>query len=164
MKHEIMEAWTGDEDALLLRLIERHGTSWKVISEQMPNRTVSSMRNRYQRIIRGQQGTGKNMCLKCGQVKRGHSCGRRNDVDAGSVASSVLQGDDDDVPPLLSSDASVHEDADVEDEDLENDDPALFPNHLRCWSTLRTAHDMGFEDVTHPPPLRQWFPFVTSLP
>ena len=180
MKHEYMETWSGDEDALLLNLIDRHGTSWKAIGKRMPNRSVASMRNRYQRIIKGRQVGGKNRCLKCGQIKRGHSCGRRNDDDVVSIASSGSTDDVLLVSPVRSDNANNEitcaddsevetcEEEEMQDEEtcgeVENDDPVSFPEHLFCWSTVQTAHDMGFEGVTHPPPLLQRFPFLTSLP
>lgn len=80
MKNENMEAWTAEEDALLLDAIERHGTSWKLIGQIFPTRTTSSFRNRYQRILRGKKIRGKNRCLRCGKIKRGHTCKMINDV------------------------------------------------------------------------------------
>lgn len=166
MKHEYMETWTGQEDALLLRLVQRHGTSWKTIGKCMPDRTASSMRNRYKRIVNGQHEGGKNRCHKCGQIKRGHICGRVDD-DCESIASSATT---DDVLLLSPLPNTVHEEPcpeeDEETTDTEEDskESASFPDHLLCWFTVQTAHDMGFEDVKHPPPLIQQFPFVTSLP
>lgn len=77
MRHDVMEAWTGDEDDVLLRLIEQYGTTWRVIAERIPSRTVSSIRNRYQRIVHGHREKGKNVCRRCGQMRRGHVCGRQ---------------------------------------------------------------------------------------
>ena len=48
--------------------------------------------------------------------------------------------------------------------DCEEGEEDTFPSHLFSWYAIRFAHDVGFEDVTRPPPIVQAFPFVTSLP
>lgn len=54
------------------RMLRKHGTKWSQILKGLPeDRTVSSVRNRYQRM---QKNTGTNLCKRCGQIKRGHSC------------------------------------------------------------------------------------------
>ena len=86
------------------------------------------------------------------------------DDDCESVASSATTEDVLLLSPLPHT--TVHEqprpETDAEGEEREGS--ASFPDHLFCWFTVQTAHDMGFEDVTHPPPLVHEFPFVTSLP
>merc|ERR1719265_1154128 len=55
------------------------GPMWSKIVKQLPGRTVSSVRNRWQRIEKGRKQreagiVSKNRCHACGQPKRGHVC------------------------------------------------------------------------------------------
>ena len=69
MRHEKMAAWAGDEDAAILEMVVRHGPRWSKIAEDLPGRSVASVRNRYLRIQKGSQmrseGAGKNRCHAC---------------------------------------------------------------------------------------------------
>ena len=38
------------------------------------NKTESQVRNRYMRIIKGQNLIGINKCKKCNMIKKGHNC------------------------------------------------------------------------------------------
>ena len=135
-----MDAWSAEEDRRLLHLIDVHGTSWKVIDELFPSRSSASIRNRFQRIVNGSKQGGKNRCHRCGLVKRGHSCeGGVRTFDAEKAAP----------PPVMGTGEGGDEE---------------IVHHLFSWDTVETAHAMGFEDVTHPPPLVYQFPFATSLP
>ena len=74
-KHPDMEAWDACDDMKLLHLVEVYGPKWTFIAGEFPaNRTVSSVRNRFQRIRNGFH-TGimkkKNKCSACGCPKRG---------------------------------------------------------------------------------------------
>ena len=73
--------WTAEEDILLLQLIDTHGTSWKKIASGMFafGRTVAMCRNRYQRMTVDLSKCPQraNTCRRCGQMKRGHTCGVR---------------------------------------------------------------------------------------
>lgn len=165
MKHDVMEMWTGKEDTLLLDLIDRHGTSWKTIDKAFPTRSVSSIRNRYQRIVNGTKQTGRNRCLKCGMIKLGHICRgvvRRPDDDDVLLLSPVTEKPSS--PPWVNTEFALDENEDVTEVEECEDEEVSFPRHLFSWHTMQTANDMGFEDVTHPPPLVHVFPFVTSLP
>ena len=60
-------------------MVESEGPKWKHIVKKLPGRTVSSVRNRWQRIEKGrklrEEGQEfKNRCHACGQPKRGHIC------------------------------------------------------------------------------------------
>lgn len=163
MKHDVMEMWTGEEDTFLLDLIDRHGTSWTTICKAFPTRSISSIRNRYQRIVNGTKKRGRNRCLKCGMIKLGHICGgvvRTPDEDDALLISPVIEKPS--FPPWMNVDKEVTEVEKGDDE--EDEEEAMFPRHLFSRHTMQTANDMGFEDVTHPPPLVHDFPFVTSLP
>lgn len=164
MKHDVMETWSAEEDRLLLHLIDVHGTSWTVIRKSFRPRSVSSVRNRYQRILNGTKHAGKNRCHKCGMIRRGYSCAgvRKPDDDEVLLLSPVTEKPSS--PPCVTTEFTldVHEDV-TEGEESEVEDVS-FPCHLFSWHTMQTANDMGFEDVTHPPHLVQEFPFVTSLP
>lgn len=78
-KHDNAQAWSPKEDVLILKLTSDVGNKWVDIVKDLPGRTVSSVRNRYQRIqkglkIREEGGRAKNMCHACGQLKLGHIC------------------------------------------------------------------------------------------
>ena len=77
--HENMKAWEPEEDHMIMMMVQTEGPKWKQIVKKLPGRTVSSVRNRYQRIEKGrklrEEGTElKNRCHACGQPKRGHIC------------------------------------------------------------------------------------------
>ena len=87
------------------------GPKWSKIVQRLPNRTVSSVRNRWQRIEKGRKlraagMESKNRCHACGQPKRGHVCwaklqgGPKVRVPRGARRSS-LRGRRADAPPLL---------------------------------------------------------------
>ena len=138
MKND-MEPWTAEEDVLLLAAIKRHGTSWKRIEPIFPTRTTSSFRNRYQRILIGKKERGKNRCLRCGKIKRGHTCNMNNDV--------TLPEED-------------------EFELLEQPEEDVFeqPEETVDMMIFATLYELGFDDLVSPPPLKNEFPFQTSLP
>lgn len=71
-----MEQWSATEDASLADGLREYSTRWGLIkAHKLPHRSVSSIRNRHQRIRKGSQGPpGRNRCQRCGQLKRGHSC------------------------------------------------------------------------------------------
>lgn len=78
-KHENMQAWSPEEDTIILEMHTELGPSWSKIVQRLPGRTVSSVRNRWQRIEKGrkQREAGvpsKNRCHACGLPKRGHVC------------------------------------------------------------------------------------------
>jgi len=78
--------WTPEEDELILELVAGFDRQvpWKTIQNRFTDRTRSSIRNRYQRIrkgekIRNEGGVGgirkaKNRCHACGELRIGHVC------------------------------------------------------------------------------------------
>lgn len=77
--HEYMKAWDPEEDHIIMEMVAAEGPKWKQIVKCLPGRTVSSVRNRWQRIEKGRKlrENGeelKNRCHACGQPKRGHIC------------------------------------------------------------------------------------------
>jgi hypothetical protein len=77
--HENMKAWAPEEDHIILEMHQSEGPKWSKIVQRLPGRTISSVRNRWQRIEKGrklrEQGKeSKNKCHACGQLKRGHVC------------------------------------------------------------------------------------------
>ena len=83
--------WTVDEDNIIINMSIIYGNKWKLISKHLPNRTITAIRNRWQRIERAQKlKNGKTIkfggklnrtynklsyiCHKCGEFKRGHTC------------------------------------------------------------------------------------------
>lgn len=105
--HEHMRAWEPEEDTIIIHLIGELGPKWSRIVQQLPGRSVSSVRNRWQRIEKGRKlrETGqesKNRCQRCGHPKRGHVCtaklkGRGEASDSASVASEDV-GTDSEMP------------------------------------------------------------------
>lgn len=74
-----MRVWAPEEDRLIIEMLAQHGSRWAKIVKELPGRTISSVRNRWQRIDRGRRITqsgkvSKNRCQWCGQPKRGHLC------------------------------------------------------------------------------------------
>lgn len=65
------KAWEPHEDRKLEALIHEFGCSWNEIAFNM-ERTAASVRNRHLR--RQCNGTGTNLCGRCGKIKRGHTC------------------------------------------------------------------------------------------
>ena len=101
--HENMKAWSPEEDTLIIAMHESEGPKWSKIVQRLPGRTVSSVRNRWQRIEKGRKlreagVESKNRCHACGQPKRGHVCyaklngGPQVDVRSGLSVKPSLQG------------------------------------------------------------------------
>ena len=87
-----MKAWEPEEDDVILDSHEELGPKWKEIVKRLPGRTVSSVRNRWQRLEKGRKlredGTElKNRCHQCGEPKRGHICAAR-------TVGEVAEGED----------------------------------------------------------------------
>ena len=73
------QAWAPEEDHIILEMHKAEGPKWSKIVQRLPNRTVSSVRNRWQRIEKGRKlredgVESKNRCHACGLPKRGHVC------------------------------------------------------------------------------------------
>lgn len=71
--------WTPEEDHVILALHAADGPKWSVIVQSLPGRTISSVRNRWQRLEKGRKmreegRETRNRCHACGQPKRGHIC------------------------------------------------------------------------------------------
>lgn len=97
--HENMRAWEPEEDQTIIELLEELGPKWSKIVQALPGRSVSSVRNRWQRIEKGRKlrmngMESKNRCQQCGEPKRGHVCMARlkNRGETGETAdeASVL--------------------------------------------------------------------------
>ena len=78
-KHDNMKSWSSEEDHVIIDGIQLHGHQWRLIVKDLPGRSVSSTRNRWNRIEKGREmreaGTrGRNMCHLCWQPKKGHIC------------------------------------------------------------------------------------------
>ena len=151
MKHENMAAWTEEEDRALDDMVARIGPAWtEICSSTFPDRTVSSVRNRFQRRRNGTRIQGRNKCRRCGQIKRGHTC-------------TPIETSDDDDAVLLVSPVSTSMDIDLE---TSPPSPSLdaVPALGLTWETVWTLHELGFEGLKHPPPCMHPFPFTTSVP
>lgn len=76
--HDYARAWEAEEDVLVTHMVASMGPRWRHIVKLFPGRTISSVRNRWQRMAqRGsakKKGTFKNRCSFCGERKRGHTC------------------------------------------------------------------------------------------
>ena len=78
--HDNMRAWTPEEDEIIMSMVAKIGCKWTEIVKHLDDRTLSSVRNRYQRIEKGIKLANdpnaelKNRCHACGELKRGHSC------------------------------------------------------------------------------------------
>lgn len=77
--HEGQREWSDEDTILLTRLHACNGNAWKLIASHFPDRTCSSIRNRFYRLqknIEKNQRSGEtgNKCAKCGMRRRGHLC------------------------------------------------------------------------------------------
>lgn len=73
--HENMRVWEPEEDHVIMSMWEQGGPRWKEIARALQDRTVSSVRNRHQRIMKARsEPRGRNRCQNCGEFKRGHTC------------------------------------------------------------------------------------------
>lgn len=93
-----MKAWEPEEDQIIMEMLERLGPKWSKIVQRLPGRTVSSVRNRWQRIDKGRRlresgQESKNRCQQCGKPKRGHVCMAKlkNRGESGEVATEALK-------------------------------------------------------------------------
>ena len=66
---------TPREDVILIRLTERmEKKSWVKVKLHLSHRSISSIRNRYQRLTRTHLFPPKQKCRLCGEFRRGHIC------------------------------------------------------------------------------------------
>lgn len=77
--HENMKAWEPEEDAVIREQVRILGPKWATIVDFLPGRTVSSVRNRFQRMEKGdklrEEGKeSRNRCHLCKLPKKGHTC------------------------------------------------------------------------------------------
>lgn len=77
-----MQAWSPEEDHLIIDGVKMHGHQWRLIVQQLPGRSVSSTRNRFNRIEKGrhmqEEGKrGRNLCHACWLPKKGHICTKK---------------------------------------------------------------------------------------
>ena len=94
-KHEHMKAWSSEEDHIIIDGVQLHGHQWRLIVRYLPGRSVSSTRNRWNRIEKGRMmreaGTrGRNICHLCWQPKKGHICTAKVLADCPQVAKQAL--------------------------------------------------------------------------
>lgn len=73
------KAWTPEEDHVILEMHAQDGPKWSQIVQALPGRTISSVRNRWQRLEKGRKLReagleSRNRCHACGKPKRGHIC------------------------------------------------------------------------------------------
>lgn len=83
-RHEHARAWDAGEDDKIRAMVLEHGPRWSMIAEALcdmgfEERSTSAIRNRFSRIVKAerlvQQGVEpRNLCGRCGQKKRGHTC------------------------------------------------------------------------------------------
>ena len=89
-RHEHMQAWSPEEDHLIIDGVKMHGHQWRLIVQQLPGRSVSSTRNRFNRIEKGrhmqEEGKrGRNLCHACWLPKKGHICTKKMNGDSSSA-------------------------------------------------------------------------------
>lgn len=145
MKHEIMEPWTASEDECILDGLKMYSTRWALIQKnKLPYRTVSSIRNRHQRIQRGMRDPpGRNRCLRCGQLKKGHSCGRLERIDI--VADASIDDKEDD-----NGDEDNEDDVVVEDNGDEDNGDDVVVEDTRDEHKENERNDGDHEDTATP--------------
>ena len=90
-----MKAWSSEEDHIIIDGVQLHGHQWRLIVRDLPGRSVSSTRNRWNRIEKGRMmreaGTrGRNICHLCWQPKKGHICTAKVLADCPQVTKQAL--------------------------------------------------------------------------
>lgn len=90
-----MRAWEPEEDDIIMMLLDQLGPKWSLFVKQLPGRSVSSVRNRWQRIDKGNKmraagQESRNRCQRCGEPKRGHVCRARGENAAKSKDCKVV--------------------------------------------------------------------------
>ena len=58
-KQENVKAWEPEEDRLIIELLSTLGPRWNQIKSRIPHRSVSSIRNRWQRIHERRASCGR---------------------------------------------------------------------------------------------------------
>ena len=97
-----MKTWLPVDDAKLVSLIETYGYKWKQFTKQFPGRSVSSIRNRWLRILAGKDAAANNnnkmpRCAYCKKPKRGHICwALLHDTTAAMASENPEKPDDED--------------------------------------------------------------------
>ena len=98
MSHVHQRRWNIEEDMYIKTMVNEHGSRWNEILKGLPeDRTVSSVRNRWQRMEKHKQTMlCCNRCRICKQLQRGHSCTgfKRDDADGADGADGVDGADD----------------------------------------------------------------------
>ena len=76
--HATMRRWEPAEDYIILDMLGTIGPRWSKIAAALPDRTIPSIRNRWQRIDKGRrevkQGGTFKRCPHCSQPRKGHVC------------------------------------------------------------------------------------------
>ena len=170
--HGHMRAWDPEEDRLIIEMLSQHGPRWAKIVKELPGRTISSIRCRWQRIDRGrrisQSGAGsKNHCQWCGQPKRGHVCFARMQPQPSEVKEECEATRSSNPAPqpgptlcdapatplaqrILSEggealNATLLSSSDPEEDEDDDDDVPSVPIISRMQSGARICRELGFE-------------------
>ena len=96
MPMHCIEFWTAEEDGILRAAIEEYGPSWTKVATYLPDRSVASIRNRYQRMTSTRprwKTARRTRCKLCGQWRRGHTCTYRVAPAILPASSSDTEGD-----------------------------------------------------------------------
>lgn len=92
--------WAMEEDLLIMQLVQRHGKQWTKIAKHFPGRSDNSVRNRYNRMQRGDEvrrelGSEHGYrCKLCGLPKRGHICAARTmgtPLESAAVGEALME-------------------------------------------------------------------------
>jgi len=105
---------------LIMQLVSQFGKQWRKIAERLPSRSADSVRNRYNRMQKGQEARrdlGNEhgyRCKLCNQPKRGHVCPARTTAAQpaealGTILGTPLTGTPSGGAPLARQAGAVHE-------------------------------------------------------
>ena len=80
---------------MIIELLGALGPRWSKIVKALPGRSISSIRNRWQRIDKGKRmqeegKVSKNRCQVCGEPKRGHVCFARLRAAAAAKQAGIV--------------------------------------------------------------------------
>ena len=155
-----MRAWEPEEDQTIIELLDKFGPKWSKIVQQLPGRSVSSVRNRWQRIEKGRKlrmfgQESKNRCQQCGEPKRGHVCMARlkNRGEGGTSAEEAAlvwrEAHRGDPPPTLDRMPSYSSLPRVAANDDNDSDPGGSPPlvSVQHSSSSQRSGELGFESL-----------------